>query len=96
MSVPEIARHIGADSLGYLSLPGLFKAVGLGGDRLCSGCFTGDYPVPVQIERALDGKLALEDDRRQEDAADAAQEQLELDLGQEEMDHDRMPIGADH
>src|SRR4029450_5139199 len=62
MSVPDIARHIGADSLGYLSLPGLFRAVGLGGERLCSGCFTGNYPVPVQLDFAhADGKMALED-----------------------------------
>ena len=63
MSVPEIARHIGADSLGYLSLQGLFRAVGLGQDRLCSGCFTGSYPVPTQPEfdrQGADGKLALE------------------------------------
>lgn len=52
LSVPEIAHHIGADSLGYLSLPGLFRAVGLGGDKLCSGCFTGNYPQPVQLELA--------------------------------------------
>ncbi len=63
MSVPDIARHIGADSLGYLSLEGLFRAVGLGQDRLCSGCFTGHYPVPTQPEfdrQGADGKLALE------------------------------------
>jgi amidophosphoribosyltransferase len=67
MSVPDIARHIGADSLGYLSLPGLFKAVGLGDEELCSGCFTGHYPVPVQLEFFANGKLAMEraDDRRE-------------------------------
>ncbi|HUS14134.1 MAG TPA: amidophosphoribosyltransferase [Chloroflexia bacterium] len=65
LSVPEICAHIGADSLGYLSLPGLFKAVGVGGDEghtLCQGCFTGNYPMPVQMELPLNGKLALEVD----------------------------------
>ena len=45
--VAEIGRAIGADSLGYLSLEGLLWAVGLPADRLCSACFTGDYPLRV-------------------------------------------------
>lgn len=57
LSVPEIARHIGADSLGYLSLEGMIRAIDLSGDVFCLACFTGDYPVPVQIEM---DKLALE------------------------------------
>ncbi len=65
LSVPEICRHIGADSLGYLSLEGLFIAVGRDegrGDSLCQGCFSGNYPMPVQMELPLDAKLALEMD----------------------------------
>jgi amidophosphoribosyltransferase len=94
MTVEEIAEHIGADSLGYLSLPGLFSAVNLEGDRLCSGCFTGNYPVPMQLEFAVDGKLSLE-------AAAAhpinfQQSRMEFDIPQEELDRDRIPIGADH
>jgi amidophosphoribosyltransferase len=57
LTVPEIAKHIGADSLGYLSLEGLVKSTGLPADIFCLACFTGDYPVPVQIEM---DKLALE------------------------------------
>lgn len=56
-SVPEIREFIGADTLGYLSLDGLIASVGLPKENLCSACFTGDYPIPVQLE--LD-KLALE------------------------------------
>ncbi|HWP28003.1 MAG TPA: amidophosphoribosyltransferase [Chloroflexota bacterium] len=48
--VAEIGRAIGADSLGYLSLEGLLWAVGLPADRLCSACFTGDYPLRVSAE----------------------------------------------
>ena len=55
--IPEIARFIGADSLGYLSIEGLIKAVALPRKLFCLGCFTGDYPVPVQLEM---DKLALE------------------------------------
>jgi len=56
-TVPEIRDLIGADSLGYLSLKGLFKAVDLPKDIFCAACFTGDYPIPVQL--GMD-KLALE------------------------------------
>lgn len=56
-SVEEIRRYIGADSLGYLSLEGLIKSVGLPKKSFCTACFTGDYPVPVQLEM---DKLALE------------------------------------
>ena len=55
--VPEIATSIGADSLGYLSIDGLIEAVGLPRELFCLACFTGDYPVPVQLEM---DKLALE------------------------------------
>lgn len=56
-TVPEIRDFIGADSLGYLSLEGLIKAVDLPKEIFCLACFTGDYPIPVQLEM---DKLALE------------------------------------
>jgi amidophosphoribosyltransferase len=56
-TVPEIKEAIGADSLGYLSLDGLIKAVGLPKNKFCLACFTGHYPLPVQLEM---DKLALE------------------------------------
>ena len=56
-TVPEIAKAIGADSLGYLSVDGLIKAVDLPRESFCLACFTGDYPVPVQLEM---DKLAME------------------------------------
>jgi amidophosphoribosyltransferase len=99
MSIPDIARHIGADSLGYLSLPGLFRAVGLASERLCSGCFTGNYPVPVQLDFAhADGKMALEESGIREQGPGAnghIQGGLELDLDQVEIDRDRVPVGFD-
>ena len=54
-SVEEIRQHIGADSLGYLSVKGLQKAVGISKDAFCTACFTGNYPVPVddQPQRQL-------------------------------------------
>lgn len=53
----EIRKAIGADSLGYLSVEGLLASVGLPKDNFCLACFTGDYPVPVQLEM---DKMALE------------------------------------
>jgi len=45
-SVEEIRQFIGADSLGYLSLEALLKAVDDRG-RFCSACFTDRYPTDV-------------------------------------------------
>ncbi len=56
-TVPEIEKYIDATSLGYLSLDGLMRAVGLPRDSFCLACFTGQYPMPVQLEM---DKLALE------------------------------------
>ena len=56
-TVPEVRDFIGADSLGYLSIDGLIKAVALPRDIFCLACFTGDYPIPVQLQM---DKLALE------------------------------------
>ena len=56
-TVAEIKEAIGADSLGYLSVAGLVRAMGLPEDRFCLACFTGHYPLPVQLEM---DKLALE------------------------------------
>ncbi len=56
-SVPEIRDFIGADSLGYLSIDGLVKAVGLPREAFCLACFTGDYPIPIQMQM---DKLSLE------------------------------------
>ncbi len=56
-SVEEIRTMVQADSLGYLSHEGLVRAVGLERNRICMACFTGDHPIPVQLEM---DKLALE------------------------------------
>ncbi|MCB1196429.1 amidophosphoribosyltransferase, partial [bacterium] len=43
-TVEEIAKYIGADSLGYLSEQGLLNSVG-GKDEYCMACYTGDYSI---------------------------------------------------
>ncbi len=49
-SVEEIREHIGADSLGYLSVDGLNLATGQPPEDLCNACFTGVYPLNVQLQ----------------------------------------------
>ncbi|HSG09932.1 MAG TPA: amidophosphoribosyltransferase [Longimicrobiales bacterium] len=53
LTVPEIAKKLGVDSLGYISLEGMVGAVGQGGPY-CNACFSGNYPAPlVDVERGL-------------------------------------------
>ena len=58
-TVDEIREMIDADSLGYLSVSSLHEAVNgdPSGSGFCNACFTGQYPIPVQLQ--LD-KLSLE------------------------------------
>ena len=57
-SVQEIRQFIGVDTLGYLSVSQLLNAVENSGGGYCDACFTGRYPVPVQL--GLMDKLMLE------------------------------------
>jgi len=57
-SVEEIAAELGADSLAYLSLDGVYEAVGTPREVHCDACFTGDYPLADHSES--NGKFALE------------------------------------
>jgi amidophosphoribosyltransferase len=59
LEVEEIRRSIGADSLGYVSLDGLIAATQVPSERLCSACFTGEYPIRIP-EDMTEGKLRLE------------------------------------
>ena len=43
MSHAEMVEYLGVDSLTFLSLPGLIKAIG--GNGHCTSCFTGNYPA---------------------------------------------------
>jgi amidophosphoribosyltransferase len=44
-TVEEICKYIEADSLAYLSLPGLLRAVSSRGNEFCTACYTGQYPI---------------------------------------------------
>ena len=52
MSVEEMAEFIGCDSLAFISLDGLYRAMGHDGrnakaPQYCDACFTGDYPTEL-------------------------------------------------
>ena len=52
MSVEQIAKHIGADSLAFISMDGLYRAVGETkrnplSPQFCDACFSGDYAIPL-------------------------------------------------
>jgi amidophosphoribosyltransferase len=53
-SVDEICKIVDADSLTYLSLEGMMRAVGRT-EGYCQACFTGMYPIPVNIEAVKTG-----------------------------------------
>ena len=51
-SVEEMARLIGVDSLAFISIDGLYRALGKPGrdaaqPAFCDACFTGEYPIPL-------------------------------------------------
>ena len=58
-SVDEMTRTVGADSLQFLSLQGLFDSVGK--DKgFCDACFTGDYLIPlIDHKESEEGQLSL-------------------------------------
>ena len=49
-NIEEIRKIIGADSLGFLSIDALQKSVNSKKNNYCRACFTGDYPMPVQLD----------------------------------------------
>jgi len=64
-NVEEMAELIGADSLAFISIDGLYRALGKEGrdpqrPHYCDACFTGDYPIslPDQHDNA-DRQLSL-------------------------------------
>jgi amidophosphoribosyltransferase len=61
-NIEEMREFIGADSLAFLSLDGMMRAVGSAdGSGYCNACFTGDYPISVgdaQAKLSFEGVLA--------------------------------------
>jgi amidophosphoribosyltransferase len=59
-SVAQVAAELGCDSLHYLSLEGVYEAIGATRATHCDACFTGEYPLDGSHEAT--GKYALEED----------------------------------
>ncbi|HEX6980954.1 MAG TPA: amidophosphoribosyltransferase [Alphaproteobacteria bacterium] len=63
-SVDEMARFIGVDSLAFVSIDGLYRAMGLAKrdpamPRFCDACFTGDYPIALTDAEGKNPQLSL-------------------------------------
>ncbi len=58
-TVDEVKEIIEADSLKYLSIEGLIKAIGLSEDKFCLACFNDKYPIPIPQQLQID-KFCLE------------------------------------
>jgi amidophosphoribosyltransferase len=68
-TLEEIREYLGADSIGYLDVPGMVRATGQDEKNFCLACFNGEYPVPVDptldkfiMERRRSRKDLLGDD----------------------------------
>ena len=66
LTIPEMAAHIGVDSLAFISIDGLYQAMGESGrdaerPNYCDACFTGDYPTALRDleEKHDNGQLSL-------------------------------------
>jgi len=53
-TVEEIREYVGADSLYYLSVEGMMRAIQRA-DGFCQACFTGQYPIPVDLSNVKTG-----------------------------------------
>ncbi len=49
LGIEEIRHHLGADSLGYLSLEALLEATGVADAGFCTACLSGRYPAEVPV-----------------------------------------------
>jgi len=58
LSVEEIRKFLGVDSLGYLSLEGMLSMHSLPDGSFCTACFSGKYPT--QLEKTKNGKYIFE------------------------------------
>ena len=54
MPIEEIAKEIGVDSLGYLSIESVNKIAQTTACGFCDGCFSGHYPVDVPNQMPKD------------------------------------------
>jgi amidophosphoribosyltransferase len=63
----RMAAELGCDSLRYLPVESVARAIGFPTDRLCQACITGDYPTPygqhlyhIALERSQQDEASAE------------------------------------
>jgi amidophosphoribosyltransferase len=66
MTVDEMAKHINADSLAFISVDGMYRALGEKGrvperPSRCDACFTGEYPTPLTDHDEVDQLVMLDE-----------------------------------
>jgi len=64
MNLEEMAKFIGVDSLAFISMDGLYRAVGeerrdAAAPKFCDACFSGDYPIRITDADAKEGQLSF-------------------------------------
>lgn len=70
LSVEEMNKYIGSDTLAFISNDGLYRALGhagraAGAPQYCDACFTGEYPIPLtDYDTAPGGEVAFLAERR--------------------------------
>ena len=57
--LPDIGRHLCSDTLGYLSIEGLMRAISLPKSIFCMACLNGEYPIAIPPELKV-SKFAME------------------------------------
>jgi amidophosphoribosyltransferase len=55
----QIATYVTADSLGYLSLPGMYQAIGEQRESYCDACFSGEYLIDFPKRPAASSAVQL-------------------------------------
>ncbi len=66
-TLEDIRKYLNVDSLGYLSIEGLVRAIGESKDKFCFACFNGDYPVPVSEKSEFDKYFMEGEEYQRED-----------------------------
>ena len=59
-TIKEVENLINADSLGYLSIDGLMRALECNKNDMCIGCLTGEYPVEIPGENCRKKQTRLD------------------------------------
>ena len=63
-TLDEIRQYLTTTSIGYLSVEGMTRAAGDEDGKFCDACFTGEYPVDVEIKGTSHQLLLFKEEKR--------------------------------